>query len=259
MKTRLIDKLKPYLLLLPAFIGIGMFTVYPVIKVIYWSLFKVNQLNPNKTKFVGIKNYQYLLTNKNFVKTLSNTGVYTLWTVVIIMVVAIILAVWLSKKQDKMTKFTQAAAFTPHIISMVSVAMVFAQMMNPNFGLFNAALEALGLPKMQWLQSSDTAMGSVIFVASWKSIGYYSLIIIGALQSISPSIYEAAALDNSGSIRTMRKITIPMISPQLFFTLIGYDDRFVQGVRDDPPVDRRRPEQCDEHDCLLHLQDGVLG
>ena len=63
-------------------------------------------------------------------------------------------------------------------------------------------------------------MGSVIFVASWKSIGYYSLIIIGALQSISPSIYEAAALDNSGSIRTMRKITIPMISPQLFFTLI---------------------------------------
>lgn len=220
MKTRLIDKLKPYILLLPAFIGIGMFTVYPVIKVIYWSLFKVNQLNPNKTKFVGIKNYQYLLTNKNFVKTLSNTGVYTLWTVVIIMVVAIILAVWLSKKQDKMTKFTQAAAFTPHIISMVSVAMVFAQMMNPNFGLFNAALEALGLPKMQWLQSSDTAMGSVIFVASWKSIGYYSLIIIGALQSISPSIYEAAALDNSGSIRTMRKITIPMISPQLFFTLI---------------------------------------
>ena len=83
MKTRLIDKLKPYILLLPAFIGIGMFTVYPVIKVIYWSLFKVNQLNPNKTKFVGIKNYQYLLTNKNFVKTLSNTGVYTLWTVVV--------------------------------------------------------------------------------------------------------------------------------------------------------------------------------
>ena len=57
MKTRLIDKLKPYLLLLPAFIGIGMFTVYPVIKVIYWSLFKVNQLNPNKTKFLFVRRY----------------------------------------------------------------------------------------------------------------------------------------------------------------------------------------------------------
>lgn len=220
MKTRLIDKLKPYLLLFPAFIGIAVFTIYPVIKVIYWSLYKVNQLNQSKTKFVGLKNYQYLLTNKNFLKTLSNTGVYTLWTVVVILLVAIMLAIWLSEKQDKLTKFTQAAAFTPHIISMVSIAMVFAQLMNPNFGLFNAVLQALGFDKIQWLQSSDTAMGSVIFVACWKSIGYYSLIIIGALQSISPSIYESAALDNSGSLHTMRKITLPMISPQLFFTLI---------------------------------------
>ena len=220
MKRTLMEKLKPYLMLLPAFIGIGAFTIYPIIKVIVWSLYKVNQLNLSKTKFVGLTNFQYLLTNKNFLKTLGNTGVYTFWTVVIILLVALVLAVWLSKKQDKMTRFTQAAAFTPHIISMVSIAMVFAQMMNPNFGLFNEVLEKLGLPRLQWLQSSSTAMGSVVFVASWKSIGYYSLIIIGALQSISPSIYEAAALDNSGEFNTLRKITIPMISPQLFFTLI---------------------------------------
>ncbi|HIS85424.1 MAG TPA: sugar ABC transporter permease, partial [Candidatus Faecivicinus avistercoris] len=162
----------------------------------------------------------YLLTNKNFLKTMGNTGVYTLWTVVIILLIAIVLAVWLSRRQDKMTKFTQAAAFTPHIISMVSIAMVFSQMMNPNIGLFNTVLEGIGLPKLNWLQSSDTAMGSVIFVACWKSIGYYSLIIIGALQSISPSIYEAAELDNTGRWRTLTRITIPMISPQLFFTLI---------------------------------------
>ncbi len=218
--TRRFDKIKPYLMLLPAFIGIGLFTIWPVIRVIWWSFYKVNQLNPEKTKFMGLKNYTYLLTNKNFLKTLGNTGVYTLWTVLIILLIALVLAVWLSKRQDKMTKFTQAAAFTPHITSMVTISMVFAQMMNPNIGLFNEILEAVGLPRMQWLQSSDTAMGSVIFVASWKSIGYYSLIIIGALQSISPSIYEAAALDNAGEFRTLRKITIPMISPQLFFTLI---------------------------------------
>lgn len=220
MNTRLIDKLKPYLLLLPAFLGIAVFTIYPVIRVIYWSLFKVNQLNPAKTRFVGMDNFSYLLGNRNFQKTMINTGVYTLWTVVIILLIALGLAVWLSRKQDKMTKFTQAAAFTPHIISMVSIGMVFAQMMNPNFGLFNAILESIGLPKMKFLQSSDTAMGSVIFVACWKSIGYYSLIIIGALQSISPSIYEAASLDNASNFTTLRRITIPMISPQLFFTLI---------------------------------------
>ena len=103
---------------------------------------------------------------------------------------------------------------------MVTIAMIFSQMMNPQIGLFNEALKALGLPTCQFLQSSDTAMASVIFVATWKSIGYYSLIIIGALQSITPSIYEAAALDNAGELRTLTKITIPMISPQLFFTLI---------------------------------------
>lgn len=220
MNTRFIEKIKPYLLLLPAFIGIGAFTIYPVIKAMIWSLYKVNQLNPSKTRFVGLDNFRYLLTNKNFLKTMGNTGVYTLWTVVIILLIAIVLAVWLSRRQDKMTKFTQAAAFTPHIISMVSIAMVFSQMMNPNIGLFNTVLEGIGLPKLNWLQSSDTAMGSVIFVACWKSIGYYSLIIIGALQSISPSIYEAAELDNTSRWRTLTRITIPMISPQLFFTLI---------------------------------------
>jgi len=217
---RFLEKLKPYLLLLPAFLGIGAFTIYPVIRLVTWSVYKVNQLNPSKTRFVGFDNFTYLFNNQGFMKALKNTGVYSLWTIMIIMAVAIILAVWLAKQQDKMSKFTQAAAFTPHIISMVSIGMVFAQMMNPTFGLFNNILAGLNLPTLQWLQSSDTAMGSVIFVSSWKSIGYYSLIIIGALQSISPSIYEAAALDNSGSLRTMSKITIPMISPQLFFTLI---------------------------------------
>ncbi len=220
MKKRPIEVLKPYLMLLPAFIGIGIFTIYPIGKALYWSLFKVNMLNSAKTKFVGFQHYSYLLGNKNFLKVLSNTAVYTLWTVVIIMLIAIIIAVWLSRKQDPLSKFTQAAAFTPHIISTVSVAMVFSQMMNPNYGLFNAALESLGLPTSKWLSSSATAMGSVIFVACWKSIGYYSLIVIGALQSIPTSIYEAAELDNASTARTMRKITIPMISPQLFFTLI---------------------------------------
>lgn len=214
------EKLKPYLLLLPAFIGIGAFTIYPVIRLVIWSFYKVNQLNPAKTRFVGFDNFSYLFRNSGFMKALTNTGVYSLWTIIIIMLVAILLAIWLAQRQDKMSKFTQAAAFTPHIISMVSVGMVFSQMMNPTFGLFNNLLKNLGLPTLQWLQSSDTAMGSVIFVSAWKSIGYYTLIIIGALQSISPSIYEAAALDNAGSLRTMRKITIPMISPQLFFTLI---------------------------------------
>lgn len=211
---------KAYVYIMPAILGIGVFTIYPIIQAAIWSLQKVNQLNPEKTKFVGLDNYKYLLSKKAFLTVLKNTGVYTLWTVIIILFIALVMAVMLNHKQNRLSKFAQAAAFTPHIISMVSISMVFTQMMNPNYGLFNTILSSLNLPTSRWLMSSDSAMGSVIFVACWKSIGYYCLIILGALQSVPVSLYEAAELDNSSFFNTLFHITIPMISPQLFFTLI---------------------------------------
>ncbi|MDD6789428.1 MAG: sugar ABC transporter permease [Lachnospira sp.] len=214
------EKIKPYLYIAPAFVGIGLFTIYPVIKALIWSFQKVNQLDTSKTKWVGMKNYSYLLSNGAFQKTLLNTFIYTGATLAIIMTCALILAFWLNKSQGHLTMFTQGAAFMPHVISSVSIALVFSMMMNPSFGLFNKVLTAVGLPASPWLTSSSTAMPSVVGVASWKAIGYYCLIIIGALQSISASIYEAASLDNAGAGVTLRKITIPMISPQLFFVMI---------------------------------------
>ena len=180
----------------------------------------MNQLNPAKTKFVGMKNYVKIFHSTDFVKSLKNTGIYTLWTVVFIMLCAVVLAIWLGRKKDKFSKFTQAAMFLPHIISMISVGLIFAQMMGVNNGLLNEILVAVGLERCQWTQSSSTALMSVILVAVWKAIGYYTVIIMGSLQSIPDSIYEAAALDDASKLTNLRKITIPLISPQLFFTLI---------------------------------------
>ena len=212
--------LKPYLLIAPAILGIMLFTVYPAIKMVFWSFYDVNQLNPAKTKFVGMKNYVKIFHSTDFVKSLKNTGIYTLWTVVFIMLCAVVLAIWLGRKKDKFSKFTQAAMFLPHIISMISVGLIFAQMMGVNNGLLNEILVAVGLERCQWTQSSSTALMSVILVAVWKAIGYYTVIIMGSLQSIPDSICEAAALDDASKLTTLRKITIPLISPQLFFTLI---------------------------------------
>ena len=103
---------------------------------------------------------------------------------------------------------------------MVSIAMIFTQMMEPNFGIFNTLLTYLNLPTSKWLQSSDTAMSSVLVISIWKHIGYYVLIFIAAFQSIPTSITEAASLDNAGRAKTLFKIMIPMISPQIFFVLI---------------------------------------
>ena len=220
MKGKITEKIVPYILVAPAMIGILLFVVYPIIKLIHMSFYKVNQLNAAKTKFVGLENYEKIFKTSEFQKALVNTGYYSLFMILIVLGCSLIFAVWLGSRATKMNSFTQAATFLPHIISMVSIGLIFQQMMDPDFGVFNSVLKALGLPASQFLRSSDTALASVIFTSAWKSIGYYTLILIAALQSIPQSIYEAADLDNAGKCRTFFKITLPLISPQIFFVLI---------------------------------------
>lgn len=212
--------LMPYLQILPAIASILLFVVYPVLKAIYMSFFDTNLVNASKTKFVGLKNYIGMFQSAAFKKAVLNTSIYTLVMVVAVLIFSLFFAVWLGKKNTKLNQLSQAVVFLPHIISMVSVAMIFTQMMEPNYGIFNSALSALHLPTSKWLQSSDSAMASVLFISLWKSTGYYTLIFIAALQSIPTSILEASALDNAGELKTFFKITLPMISPQIFFTLI---------------------------------------
>ena len=219
-KYRFSKIIMPYLLVAPAIIGILVFTVYPMIKVVYLSFFKTNLIHPEKTKFVGLANYTKMLGSKAFKMSMSNTAIYSLIMIVSVLILALFLAVLLGTRNSPLDQFTQASVFLPHIISMVSIAMIFTQMMEPNFGIFNTILTYLNLPTSKWLQSSDTAMRSVLIISVWKQIGYYVLIFIAAFQSIPTSITEAAALDNAGRAKTLLKIMIPMISPQIFFVLI---------------------------------------
>ena len=210
----------PYLLVAPAMAGIALFVIYPMVNLVYMSFFKVNQMNPDKNKFVLFDNYTKMFRTSAFQKAMVNTGYYALFSVVIILALALLLSVWLAGRRTKFHSFVQGCAFLPHVISLVSIGLVFQQMLDPDFGVFNAILDALGLPALSWLRSSDTAVGSIVFVNVWKSVGYYTLILIAAIQSIPDSIYEAAALDNAGKIKVFFKITLPMISPQIFFVLI---------------------------------------
>lgn len=210
----------PYFLIAPAIVGILFFVIYPMINLIYMSFYKVNQMNPEKNKFILFENYSKMFRTSAFQKAIANTGLYALFSVIIILAIALLLAVWLAGKRTRFNSFVQGCAFLPHVISMVSIGLIFQQMMDPDFGLFNAALEMLGLPVSTWLRSSDTVVGSIIFVNVWKFLGYYTLILIAAIQNIPKSIYEAAMLDNASKICVFFKITLPMISPQIFFVLI---------------------------------------
>lgn len=216
---RIWEAVRPYVLIGPAMAGIFLFVLYPVGYLIYLSFFKYNLMNKDKSKWVGLDNYMQIFTRQDFYKALGNTAIYTIGVVVLTMLLSLLIAVWLSRK-SRINAIVQAGIFTPHVVSIVSIALVWLWLMDPNQGLLNYVLKWLGFPPSQWLQSSGTALLSIIIVSVWQSIGYYALIIIAALQSVSPSIYEAAALDNASRSKVFFKITLPMISPQLFFILI---------------------------------------
>src|SRR5699024_7644313 len=216
---RLADRLRPYVMIAPAMIGIFLFVVYPTIKLLQLSLYDYNLMNKAKSKFIGLNNYIEILSRGDFYKSLENTALYTLGVVVFTMTIAILMALWL-QKNSKINFVIQAGLFTPHIVSIVSIALIWLWLMEPNLGFLNFILKTLGLPTSQWLQSSNTALLSIIIVSVWQAIGYYTIIIVAALHGVSPTIYEAAALDRAKRSTVFYKLTLPLISPQLFFILV---------------------------------------
>lgn len=216
---KLKDILRPYLMIAPAMIGIFLFVVYPTIKLIQLSLYDFNLMNKAKSIFVGTNNYTEILSRGDFYKSLENTALYTFGVVVLTVSIGILMALWL-KRNTKFDFVIQAGLFTPHIVSIVSIALIWLWLMEPNVGFLNYVLKSFGLPTSQWLQSSNTALISIIIVSVWQAIGYYTIIIVAALKSISPNIYEAAALDRAKRFTVFYKLTLPLISPQLFFILI---------------------------------------
>ena len=216
---KIISFLRPYIMIGPAMTGIIVFVIYPMIYLIYLSLYKYNLMNKSKSVFIGLDNYIQIFSRGDFYKALSNTAVYTVGVVALTMLISLLIAVWLSKR-TWFNSFVQASIFTPHIISIVSVSLVWLWLMEPNIGFLNFILKSLGLPPSQWLQSSQTALLSIIIVSVWQNIGYFTLIIVAALQGLPASILEAAELDNANKFQVLTRITLPLISPQLFFILI---------------------------------------
>ncbi len=210
----------PYLLIIPALVFLVAFTLYPMLNLLYLSLFQGNVMRPTKA-FVGLKNFNTIFVVKqDFLVALKNTAVYTGAVVVLLIIFAVVFALWMYRDR-KLNHFAQTALFTPHLIASVSCAFIWSWIMDHNsYGILNSMLKTFGLAPVRWLETTQTAMMSIIIVNVWKSIGYYALIVLSALKSIPTEIYEAADLDNTPKVKCFFKITLPLLSPQLFFLLI---------------------------------------
>lgn len=199
-------------------IFLTMFVVYPVIDLIIRSFQNWNMIQP--AKWVGWDNYAYNFRKREFIDAIKNTFTYAIFVVGLGLPLATLMAVWLSKS-TWINNLTRTVMFMPHVISLLSVAMVWTWIMNKDNGLLNIVLGFFGLPPLKWIDSSQTAMMSVIIVALWKSIGYNTMLIYAALQNVPAELYEAAELDNASRSARFFKITMPMISPQMFMLLIN--------------------------------------
>lgn len=209
---------RPYVMIALALFVFGCFFIYPICYLIYLSLTQWDLLSPDK-RFVGLQNYIDLATDPLFAQVLKNTLLYTLLTVAANMTLALGLALWMNRP-GWFAGFLQSATFSPYIVSMVSVSVLWMWMMDPQYGLLNGLLGAVGLPGLQWLRSPDTSLLSLVLVSVWKQVGFYALIFLAGLQSIPKELYEAAALDRTPFRRSFLKITLPMLSPTLFFLVV---------------------------------------
>ena len=206
------------LFLLPSLVLFGVFVFYPLIRSISLS-FYANDLIGRPTLFVGLDQYRQLISIPSLRETLVNSALFTVLTVVPGMILATALALLLQAKLAGIGIFRSLLA-TPFAFSVATASVVFAIFFNPGVGIFNGILQALHLPAVNWLTSPATALPSIAAATIWLHLGYGLLVLSAGLQAIPEDIYEAARLDGARGVGLLRQVTLPLLTPSLFFLLV---------------------------------------
>lgn len=208
----------PYVLIAPAeIIALGT-TIFALGFCIYMSFMKWDLISGEK-KFVGLYNYQYIFTDELFLTSLRNTIIFMFVTVIIGMIFKVLVGVFLNKNRPA-HNLVQTIIFTPYIISTVAIAVIFKYMMQPTGGVFNQILTWLHLPTSNWYLGESSALMSLAFITIWQGLGYGVLIVISGLRAIPNYVYEAARLDKASKSKTFMSITMPLLSPTIFYLLV---------------------------------------
>ncbi len=201
--------------LLPAVALYGLFVLWPYAQAIYLSFTGWRGLSANKP-WVGLDNYQRLLEDDRFREALSRNGQLLIVLPLITIAIAMTFAALFTQGGQSIpgASFYRIIFFFPQVISAVIVGILWGYVYNPNIGLLNGVLDAVGLDGLQqgWLSDPDLVLWSIVAVAIWSSVGFYMVIFIAAMQSIPTSFYEAAVLDGATRWTSFKDITFPLIS-----------------------------------------------
>ncbi len=201
----------------PWLIGFLVFTAGPMIASLILSFCKYNIAT---VKYAGLSNYQRLLTNDPlFWKALLNTATYTLWAVPLGLTGSLLLAVLLNQKIKARGLF-RALFYIPTLVPAAAASYLWRYLLNAEYGLLNTSLANIGIAGPDWLGSTKWAMPSMILMSLWGIGGGRMIIFLAGLQNISSSLYEAAAIDGASRLQQFRHVTMPMLTPMIFFNMI---------------------------------------
>ncbi|MBU9713683.1 carbohydrate ABC transporter permease [Evansella tamaricis] len=222
MKSRVMrknfNKLMPYLLVLPAITLLFIFVLLPLILTFLLSFTNWNLMTV-EFDWVGIKQYERLFNDPLFWKVVRNTLVFTFFSVLLTLCLALFFSALFDQKR-KGGSFYKSLLFVPYITPMVPMSIVFLWLLDQYYGLFNTVLVDIGIGRIPWLTDPRWAMVSIILISVWKTIGYNTLILLAGLQNVPNTVKEAARMDGATSRQVFLRITMPLLSPNIFFVVV---------------------------------------
>lgn len=208
-----------YLFISPVVVLFVTFIAGPLLATIAFSFVKWDLLT--EPSFAGFDNYARLATDPVIGQVLANTFIFAFASVVSHVGIGLLLAVAVNRQINRIVQYwIRTALFFPFLISWAAVSLIWKYALDPNFGFINHYLQQLGLTPPEWLVDPNWALTALIGVDWWHTIGYTFVILLAGLQTVPRELHEAAMVDGAGAVRRFWSITIPAMSPTLFFTMI---------------------------------------
>lgn len=220
MRQSSLAQVHAWLLVLPAMVLLVAFTHYPAIATLidsFWSTARGRR----ESTFIGFDHFRRMLAEDPvFVQVMWNNFLYALVTIPLSIGIALLMALWVNERL-KGRAFLRMAYFTPTILPMVAAANIWLFFYTPGFGLLNQVIAAFGGADVNFLGSPETVLWSVMAVSVWKEAGFFMIFYLAALQSIPPSLEEAARLEGASSLYYVRRIVLPLLMPTTLFVLVN--------------------------------------
>ncbi len=213
------DLLTAYGFLGPAILLAVVFILLPIILAFTYGFTDYYLLKPGQKQFIGLENFVRMATDEVLIQSFYNTLQFVVLVVPLQLSLALALAMIVNKK-IRGVGFFRTAFFSPAVLSLVVISILWTVMLNPTSGLINELLAAIGLPKQPFLTSSGQAMPTIVAISAWSGCGYQMMIFLAGLKNIDPQLYEAAEIDGAGGLQRFLSITLPSLKPITMFLVI---------------------------------------